>query len=104
MVSRNIYDKRGRLKWCIKEESVKAVDNGWRFLSDIDTEEFLADNSNWCILAYETLAEIEPAILAIYDMPIGTDLTLQQEGGEKFFVDTKTGLPIESNDCYSKYR
>jgi len=95
MVSRNIYEKKGKLKWCIREESAKEVDNGWRFLSDIDTDEFLSDVNNWCILAYETAIEIEPAILAIYDLPIGTEVTLLQEDNKRFFVDTNTGNPIE---------
>ena len=59
MVSRNIYEKKGNLKWCIREECVKSVDNGWRFLSDIDTDDYLSDSNNWCILAYETLVEID---------------------------------------------
>ena len=95
MVSRNIYEKNGNLKWCIREESARDVDNGWRFLSDIDTEEYLSDTNNWCILAFEAVIEIEPAVLAIYDMPIGTDVTLIQENKKKFFVDTVTGEPIE---------
>ena len=37
MVSRNIYEGKGKLKWCVREVSVREVDNGWRFLSDIDT-------------------------------------------------------------------
>ena len=95
MVSRNIYEKRGNLKWCSKEKSRRDVDNGWRFLSDIDTDDYLADSNNWCILAFETVAEIEPAIFAIYDLPIGTDLALAQDGERKYFIDRKTGEPIE---------
>lgn len=99
MVSKNIYEKKGNLKWCIKEKSAKEVDNGWRFISDIDTDDYLADNNNWCILSYEAVIEIEPAIISIYHMPIGTDLTLIREGNKLFFVDTNTGsfinLPYE---------
>ena len=39
VVSRNILSGKGKLKWCIRENSVNEVDNGWRFLSDIDTNE-----------------------------------------------------------------
>jgi hypothetical protein len=94
LVSKNIYDGKGKLKWCIRETSKRDVDNGWRFLSDIDTEEYLADAKNWCVLAYESLIDIEPAVLAIYDMPVGTEVTLMQEGKRKFFVDTNTGEEI----------
>lgn len=39
--------ERGRVKWCFREESVNNIDNGWRFLSEIDTDEFLADSKTW---------------------------------------------------------
>lgn len=94
LVSRNIYEKKGRLYWCVREESQREIDNGWRFLSDIDTEEYLNEVKNWCILPYEAVIEIEPAVLIIYDMPIGTDIALMCEGGRKFFVDTATGVRV----------
>lgn len=40
VVSNNIINKKGVLKWCVRDESLNPVDNGWRFLSDIDTEDF----------------------------------------------------------------
>ncbi len=94
LVSKSIYDRKGKLKWCVREKSTRDVDNGWRFLADIDTDEYLADINNWCILPYESIIEIEPAVLAIYDMQVGTELTLVQEGKRKFFVDTNTGEEI----------
>ena len=94
LVSRNIYGGKGKLKWCVREDSKRDIDNGWRFFSDIDTDEYLADISNWCILAFESVIEIEPAVLAIYDMPVGTEVTLIQEGKRRFFVDTDTGKEI----------
>lgn len=91
VISRNIWDKKGRIKWCIKEKGVHALDNGWRFLSEIDTDEYLQDASNMCICDWGTLFEMEPAISLIYDMPIGTDVTLVYENGKKYFVHTETG-------------
>lgn len=38
-----------------------------------------------------TILEIEPAIAPIFDMPIGTDLTLMYESQRKYFVFTETG-------------
>lgn len=40
------------------------------------------------------ILQIEPAISAIFDMPVGTDLTLEYENGRKFFVDSETGERI----------
>jgi len=91
IISKNILEGKGKLKWCVREESVNNLDNGWRFFSNIDTEEFLSDAKNMCIYNYDSIVEIEPAVLSIYELPIGTDLTLIEENGTKFFVETETG-------------
>ncbi|MCG1021459.1 DUF2185 domain-containing protein [Sutcliffiella horikoshii] len=94
VVSKNILKNLGELKWCIKEEPINEVDNGWRFLSDIDTEEFLADASNMSICDWGTILEIEPAIIKIFDMPIGTEITLLTENNKKYFVYTESGEKV----------
>ena len=95
VVSNNIINKKGVLKWCVRERSVNEVDNGWRFFADIDTDEILSDSSNLSIWDFNTVAEIEPAVLAIYNMPIGSDITLINEAGKKFLVYTETGERID---------
>lgn len=55
VVSKNIINGNGKLKWCIKEPSVNEIDNGWRFLSDIDTGEFLTDASNMVVCDWGTI-------------------------------------------------
>ena len=53
VVSKNILEKRGRLKWCFREESVNNIDNGWRFLSETElTLEY--DGSQKCFVDSET--------------------------------------------------
>ncbi len=91
VVSKNILENKGRLKLCFREKSVNEIDNGWRFLSEIDTDEYLEDISNMVICDWGTIFEIEPAIAPIFDMPIGTELTLVYEKDRKFFVYTETG-------------
>ena len=94
IASRNILENKGRLKWCIREKSVNDLDNGWRFLSETDTDEFLQNPSIMVVCDWGTLFEIEPAISSIFDMPVGTDLTLEYEDGKKYFVYTETGERI----------
>lgn len=94
VVSNNILKSIGELKWCIKEEPVNELDNGWRFLSEIDTVQFLADASNMSICDWGTIFEIEPAIMNIFDMPIGTDITLLSENNKKYFVYTDSGEKV----------
>lgn len=94
IVSRNVLENKGRLKWCFRENPVNAVDNGWRFLSEIDTDEFLQESSNMVICDWGTIFDIEPAVMPIFDMPIGTELTLMYDGQRKFFVFSDTGKPV----------
>ena len=49
IVSKNILSHKGKLKWCVREQSMNNVDNGWRFLSDIDTDEYLSIADNMCV-------------------------------------------------------
>ena len=95
IVSKNILENKGRIKWCFREESVNPVDNGWRFLSEVDTDEFLQNPSNMSICDWGTVFEIEPAIMPIFDMPVGTELTLVYEGQNKFFVNSNSGEPVQ---------
>ena len=75
IVSKNILSHKGK----------------WRFFSDIDTEEYLGKADNMCICDFNTVANIEPAIIAIYNCKVGTDIELVEENGKKFFLDSNTG-------------
>lgn len=98
IVSKNILEGRGKLKWCVREKSVNPADNGWRFFSDIDTEEYLNNASNLTICDFNTVANIEPAIIRIYLLPVGTDLELVTQGRRKVFYDNLTGNEIKFNN------
>lgn len=49
------------------------------------------------VVDFNTLANIEPAVLLVYDMPVGTDLEFCHDNTGKYFVDTNTGNRIKSN-------
>ena len=70
-------------------QSVNPADNGWRALGDTDTEEYINIPDNNLVVDFDRLVEIEPAVLAIYDMPVGTDLEFDQQ--RKVFIDSHTG-------------
>lgn len=91
IVSKNILDKKGKLRWCFRENGVNDIDNGWRFISDIDTDEFLSDSSHMLVCDWGTIFEIEPAILPIFNLPVGTELELIYEGEKKRFINSATG-------------
>ena len=91
IVSKNILEKKGRIKWCFREKGVNNIDNGWRFLSEIDTDSFFFYLNNMVVCDWGTIFEIEPAIASIFDLPIGTELTLKYDVSQKYFVYSETG-------------
>lgn len=97
IVSKNILEGKGRLTWILREDSVDSVDNGWRFFSNIDTDEFLNNPDNLVVCDFNTVAEIEPAIIAIYLLPVGTDLQLVKIDGKIKFIDNITEEEIDLN-------
>ena len=91
IVTKSLLDGKSRLKWIFIEESTNSADNGWRAIGDSDTQEYIDNPENMLVVDFNTFANIEPAILAIYNLPVGTDLELCIENEKRFFIDTKTG-------------
>ena len=89
IITKSLDDGTSKLKWIFREESVNSVDNGWRALGDTDTEEYINVPENNLVVDFDRLVEIEPAVLAIYDMPVGTDLEFDSQ--RKVFIDSNTG-------------
>ena len=94
IVSNNILENKANIKWILRENSVNELDNGWRFLSEIDTEEYLSHAENMSICDWSTIVELEPAVLSIFNMPIGKELTVIYEDERLYFLDTITGQKL----------
>lgn len=94
IITKSIYKGTSKLKWFFREESVNPSDNGWRAIGDHDTQEYLDDSDHAMVVDFNTLARIEPAVLSVYDMPIGTELELRMDNNKKYFVDAVTGKQI----------
>ena len=97
VITKSIYQGTSKLKWFFKEKSVNSSDNGWRAIGDNDTQEYLDNPENSMVVDFSTLANIEPAVLFVYDMPVGTDLEFCRDHTGKYFVDVNTGNRIKSN-------
>jgi hypothetical protein len=95
IVSRRVLDGTSALKWMFREESVNPVDNGWRFLGIDDDEDFINDPANMVVADFNTVAEIEPAIIPIWSLPVGSDLQLVVQDGRRTVYDNATGQPAE---------
>ena len=94
IITKSIYEGTSKLKWFFREESVNPSDNGWRAIGDKDTQEYLNNPENSIVVDFNTLANIEPAVLAVYDMPVGTDLEFCFYNTRRYFIDTNTGKRI----------
>lgn len=99
-MSKNVLSGAGRIKWMVREESRAPADNGWRIFSDIDTSEYLHDADNLAIADVNSVCELEPALIGIWDLPVGSDLQVVDEGRGIEIVDTATGQPVPADQLY----
>ncbi|MCL2849284.1 MAG: DUF2185 domain-containing protein [Micrococcales bacterium] len=100
LATRNVMQRRGRVRWMVREPSKSPVDNGWRIFSVIDTAEYLADASNFQIVSFNEVCTIEPALIGIYDLPVGSDLQIVDEGHGIQVVETQTGRVLTLDELY----
>ena len=100
LASKNVLSGAGRIKWMVREESRVPADNGWRIFSDIDTTDYLHDASNLIITDFNSVCELEPALIGIWDLPVGSDLQVVDEGQGIEIVDTATGRPVPTEQLY----
>ena len=94
----NVINRTGVVRWMVRVPSQMPTDNGWQIMSHLDTTEYLNDLANWRIVDFNDLCAIEPALIGIWDMPVGSDLQIvRDELGIRIF-DTPTGreIPVEA--------
>lgn len=84
----------------VRGPSKVPADNGWQIMSHIDTTEYLNDLSNWQIVDFNDLCAIEPALIGIWDMPVGSDLQIVRDERGIRIVDTPTGREIPVENLY----
>jgi hypothetical protein len=47
-------------------------DSGWAFSTGLETEEYMEDANNMAVVSISSLLELDPALEAILDAPIGS--------------------------------
>jgi len=100
LVSAHVLSRAGRVRWMVRERSRAAADNGWRIFSHLDTSEYLADPKNLQVASFNALCALEPALIGIYDLPVGSDLQLVDDELGIRIVDTRTGQQIPTELLY----
>ncbi len=92
IVSKSVINGTAKLKWLFRQES--EYGNGWIAFGDTDSQEYVNCADNMAVIDYNDLADIEPAVLMVYYMPVGSDLEFRTDETGGYFVDTKTGKEI----------
>ena len=80
IVSNNILEGKP-IRYTFRDQSSIPQLNGWNLLSIEDDEEYLSDAANFKILGANSIYEIAPVMLEIFDAPYGTDLCWLYEVG-----------------------
>lgn len=57
-----------------REEPEFDVDNGWRFFSGTEDQDYVDNPDNSCVYNTNTIANYDPAIIPYLDLPEGTHL------------------------------
>jgi len=94
MITKSLYEGSSTLKWLFREHGVHPVDNGWRAMGDTDDQAYIDVVANHVVVDFNTLAIIEPAVLLVYDYPVGTELEFHHDATGRYFIDTNTGRRI----------
>ncbi|MDO4259830.1 MAG: DUF2185 domain-containing protein [Actinomycetaceae bacterium] len=101
ITSLNVIEKRGRVRWMDRGPSVNPADNGWRIFSELDTSEYLSDPNNMVAADFNAVCNIEPALIGIYDFPMGSQLEIvRHPDGRIAIVDSRTGREIPREEFY----
>ena len=94
IVTKSILNGETKFRWLFREEPLNNIDTGWMAFGDSDNDNYVNDPKNLTVVDLNTLINIEPTILNVYEMPIGTDLIFIEEDGDKYFINAKTNEQI----------
>ena len=92
IVSKSVLERRTALRWLFREDN--GIGNGWVAFGASDTQEYLDQAENLVFGNFNTLANVEPAVLNVLYLPVGADLEFKSDQSGKYFVDTRTGKEI----------
>ena len=75
IVTKSILNAETKFRWLFREEPLNNIDTGWMAFGDSDNDEYVNDPKNLTVVDLNTLINIEPTILNVYEMPIGIVLS-----------------------------
>lgn len=100
LATSNVMGRAGLVCWMVPEPSKTSADNGWRIMTHVDTSEYVNDTANWRVVDFNEVCNIEPMLIGIWDMPVGSDLRLVRDELGLRIVDTVTGREVPPESFY----
>jgi hypothetical protein len=101
LTTRHVTERTGRIRWLVRQESAAPADNGWRSFSHLDDADSMSGADSWQMVAFNQLCAIEPALIGIYDLPVGSDLQIVDDGQQIRIVETATGRELGLDELYT---
>lgn len=71
-----------KVGYAYREQPANDIDNGWRFFSGTETQEYLDDPSHSMVYSPNTIANYDPAIIPYLELPYGTEIERLAESDE----------------------
>ena len=104
IVSKNVIDGKP-IRYTYREKSTIPQLNGWTIYSMEDDDAYVNDSNNFVILSAESVYQIAPLMIQIFDAPYGTDLCWQydENGNFKDFYDLTKDKSISLKKFIRKY-
>ena len=68
-----------------REETDRDFDSGWRFMSGLESQEYMDNPDNHAVYDVNTIANYDPEIIPFLDAPPGS--TFERENGTGMFVE-----------------
>ena len=104
MVSKNVFNGIP-VRYSFREQSSIPQLNGWNLLSEQDNDEYVANPNNFLIINANSILNVAPVLLEIFDAPYGTDLFwLYEEGVHVGFYDLKTDKQVTVEEILKQTR
>ncbi len=100
LATKNVIERKGLVRWMVRMPSSAPADNGWQIMSHIDTSDYLNNTDNWQIVDFNDLCAIEPALIGIWNFPVGSDLQLVRDQYGIHIYDNTTGQRIHEDMMY----
>jgi hypothetical protein len=61
-----------KVAFLYRQSPDNGIDSGWRFMSGLESPEYMDDPANHAIYDVNTIANCDPEIIALLDAPIGS--------------------------------